>query len=190
MLHLSQDPEADALISSDPLALLIGMVLDQQIPLEKAFAGPAELRRRLGGALDARAIAEMDPDALITAFGERPALHRLPAANAGRVQALCRQIVDDYDGDAAAVWTTAGSGQELLKRLKALPGFGEHKARIFVALLGKQLAVRPRGWKDAAGDFAQAGSRRSVADITDEVTLKEVRAYKQQMKARAKAAQT
>jgi uncharacterized HhH-GPD family protein len=181
-LHLSGDPDADELISREPLALLIGMVLDQQIPLEKAFAGPAVLRRRLG------AIADMDPDALVAAFVERPAIHRFPAANAKRVQALCRLVVDEYGGDAAAIWTTAGSGAELLRRLKRLPGFGEQKAKIFLALLGKQLAVRPDGWRQAAGDFAEEGSRRSVADITDPASLGEVRAWKQQMKARAKAA--
>lgn len=187
-LRLSGDLEADQLISIDPLALLIGMVLDQQIPLEKAFAGPAELRRRLGGTLDAEAIATMDPDGLVAAFVARPALHRFPAANAKRVQALCRALVDDYGADAASVWTGAADGRDLLKRVRALPGFGDHKAKIFVALLGKQLAVQPRGWKQAAGEFAEPNSRRSVADITDEQSLGEVRAYKQQMKARAKAA--
>lgn len=188
-LHIAQDPEADELVSNDPLALLIAMVLDQQIPLEKAFSGPAELRRRLGAPLDAAIIAAMPPDDLVAAFVDRPALHRFPAANAARVQALCRLIVDDYGGAAAAVWTSAASGQELLMRIKALPGFGEQKAKIFVALLGKQLGVQPQGWAAAAGDFAEPGSRRSVADIIDETTLGEVRAYKQQMKARAKAAQ-
>ncbi|MDQ6783212.1 MAG: Fe-S cluster assembly protein HesB [Actinomycetota bacterium] len=184
MLHLSQDPASDQLISEDPLALLIGMVLDQQIPLEKAFAGPAELCRRLGGPLDAGVIAAMDPDALIAAFVDRPALHRFPAANAKRVQALCQILVDDYGGDAASVWNGARSGKELLRRVRALPGFGEQKAKIFVALLGKQMAVRPRGWKQVAGEFAESGSRRSVADITDDASLREVRAYKQQIKLR------
>jgi len=187
-LHLSGNAEADRLISDDPLALLIGMVLDQQIPLERAFAAPAELRRRLGGSLDAASVAAMDPDEFIAAFVERPALHRFPAANAKRVQSLCRLVVDDYDGDAAAVWTTARTGPELVARVKALPGFGEQKAKIFVALLGKQLAVRPRGWRAAAGAFAEAGSHRSIADITDEASLTQVRSYKRQMKAQAKAA--
>lgn len=187
-LHLSGDPEADELISRDPLALLIGMVLDQQIPLEKAFSGPAVLRQRLGGTFDAETIADMNPDKLVDLFVERPAIHRFPAANAKRVQALCRLVVDEYGGDAAAVWSTAGSGDELVRRLKKLPGFGEQKAKIFLALLGKQLQVRPTGWEKAAGDFAEQGSRRSVADITDPVTLGEVRAYKQQLKAKAKAA--
>jgi uncharacterized HhH-GPD family protein len=186
-LHLAQDAEADALLSEDPLALLIGMVLDQQIPLEKAFAGPAELRRRLGGTLDAETIAAMDPDTLVAVFVARPALHRFPAANAKRVQALCRAVVDDYGGDAARVWEGAADGEDLLRRVRALPGFGEQKAKIFVALLGKQLAVQPRGWQQAAGPFSEPGSRRSVADITDERTLGEVRAYKQQVKARARA---
>jgi uncharacterized HhH-GPD family protein len=186
-LHLAQDAEADALLSEDPLALLVGMVLDQQIPLEKAFAGPAELRRRLGGAFDAETIAAMDPDALVAAFVSRPALHRFPAANAKRVQALCQVLVEDYGGDAAMVWKGAADGADLLTRVRALPGFGEQKAEIFVALLGKQLAVQPRGWQEAAGPFSEPGSRRSVADITDEQTLGEVRAYKQQMKARARA---
>ena len=187
-LRLSGDVEADQLISVDPLALLIGMVLDQQIPLEKAFAGPAELRRRLDGTLDTETIASMDPDTLVAAFVARPALHRFPAANAKRVQALCQALVDDYGGDAASVWTGARDGKDLLKRVRALPGFGEHKAKIFVALLGKQLAVQPRGWKQAAGEFAEPGSRRSIADITDERSLEEVRTYKQQMKAKARAA--
>lgn len=187
-LFLSGDAEADELITVDPLALLIGMVLDQQIPLEKAFAGPAELRRRLGGTLDAETIATMDPDALVDAFVARPALHRFPAANAKRVQALCRSVVDDYGGDAASVWTGASDGKDLLKRVNALPGFGERKAKIFLALLGKQLAVQPRGWKQAAGEFAKPNSRQSVADITDERSLGEVRAYKQKMKAKARAA--
>ncbi|MDQ2728925.1 MAG: Fe-S cluster assembly protein HesB [Actinomycetota bacterium] len=186
-LHLAQNEEADRLITENPLALLIGMVLDQQIPLEKAFAGPVELRRRLGGTLDAEAIASMDPDALVAAFVARPALHRFPAANAKRVQALCRSVVDDYGGDAASVWTGAADGKDLLKRVNALPGFGERKAKIFVALLGKQLAVQPRGWKQAAGEFAKSGSRQSVADITDQRSLGEVRAYKQKMKAKAAA---
>lgn len=187
-LQLAQDPDADRLISEDPLALLIGMVLDQQIPLEKAFAGPAELRRRLGGSLDAASLASMDPDALVAAFVERPALHRFPAANAQRVQALCRLVVDDYAGDAGRIWSTAEDGGELLRRVRALPGFGERKARIFVGLLGKQLDVTPPGWQEAAGDFGQPGTHRSIADITDEASLGAVRAFKQDMKARAKAA--
>jgi uncharacterized HhH-GPD family protein len=187
MLHLSQDDAADRLLSDDPLALLIGMVLDQQIPLEKAFAGPLELQARLGRSLDAGAIAAMDPEALVAEFCERPALHRFPAANARRVHQLCRIVVDDWDGEAAAIWLTAPDGAELYRRIKALPGFGEQKARIFVGLVGKQLGVRPPGWEEAAGRFGQAGTYFSVADIVDEESLGKVRATKQQMKAAAKS---
>lgn len=187
-LHLSQDPGADALLSEDPLALLIGMVLDQQQPLERAFSAPRDLRDRLGGRLDAAELAAADPERLAAVFAERPALHRFPTSNATRVQALCRVLVDEYGGDAARVWETAADGAELHRRVLALPGFGEQKARIFVALLGKQLGVRPPGWREAAGPYGEEGSRRSVADITDPTTLAEVRAHKQEQKARAKAA--
>jgi uncharacterized HhH-GPD family protein len=189
-LHLAQDEAADALLSSDPLALLIGMVLDQQIPLEWAFSGPLRLKERLGGQLDVAQIAEMDPDDLVKVFAERPAIHRFPGANAKRVQQLCQLIVEDYGGEAAAIWKGAKSGQELYARIKALPGFGEQKARIFIGLLGKQLGVRPSGWKDAAGQFGRSGTHYSVADITDGASLLRVRAHKQEMKAAAKAAQT
>ncbi|HET7407816.1 MAG TPA: HhH-GPD-type base excision DNA repair protein [Mycobacteriales bacterium] len=183
---LAQDPDADALLTRSPLALLIGMVLDQQIPLEKAFRGPLVLAERIGD-LDAARIADYDEDALVAAFATPPALHRFPKAMAARVQELCRQLVASYDGDAAHVWTTARDGNELLRRVRGLPGFGEQKARIFVALLGKQLGVRPRGWREAAGTFGKAGSHLSVADIVDAESLGRVRAYKQQMKSAAKA---
>jgi uncharacterized HhH-GPD family protein len=186
-LFLSGDAEADALLSKDPLALLIGMVLDQQVPLEKAFKSPFDLRDRLEGRLDVGALASMDPDALAEVFSERPALHRFPKSMAGRVQELCVLIVDNYHGDAAAIWTSAADGKELLANVKALPGFGEQKARIFVALLGKQLGIRPPGWEKAAGPFGEAGSFRSVADIQSPETLAKVRQYKQKMKAKAKA---
>jgi len=186
-LSLAQEPEADKLLSRDPLALLIGMVLDQQVPLERAFSAPRDLKQRLGRNLDARELAAMDPDQLAAVFCQRPALHRFPAANAKRVQQLCRIVVDDYGGKAADVWTTAKTGEELLRRIKALPGFGEQKARIFVGLLGKQLGVRPSGWREAAGAFGQPGTHMSVADITDSESLGRVRAYKQQRKAAAKA---
>jgi len=185
-LYLSGDAAADDLLSTDPLALLIGMVLDQQVPLEKAFKSPFDLQERLGGALEAAALASMDPDPLAAVFAERPALHRFPRSMAGRVQELCTLIVDSYDGDAAAVWTSAADGKELLANVRALPGFGEQKARIFVALLGKQLGVRPTGWEKASGPFGEAGSFRSVADIDSPETLAKVRQYKQKMKARAK----
>jgi len=188
-ITLSLHPAADALLSRDPLALLIGMVLDQQVPLEKAFRGPFDLQQRLGvKKLDAAALAEMDADELIAAFVRPPALHRYPAAMAGRVQQLCRLLVSDYGGKADRVWRKASDGADLLARVKALPGFGEQKARIFVALLGKQLGVDVPGWRAAAEPFGEEGSRRSVADITGPESLAEVRAYKQQMKAAAKAA--
>jgi uncharacterized HhH-GPD family protein len=187
-LRLSGNPAADKLLSKDPLALLIGMVLDQQIPLEWAFAGPEELRSRLGHDLDAKELAEMDPDTLAAAFSARPALHRYPGSMAGRVQELCRMLVDRYEGRADAVWKGATSGTDLLTRVRDLPGFGEQKAKIFVALLGKQLGVTPTGWRDVSEPFGDPGSFRSVADITDPVSLDRVRAFKQDMKAKAKAA--
>ena len=187
-LRLSQHAEADALLSRDPLALLIGMVLDQQIPLEWAFRGPLTLQQRLGGRLDAAEIAGMDPDELTAAFAGPPAVHRFPAANAKRVQELCRILVEQYGGKAANVWKKAADGADLLGRVKALPGFGDQKARIFVALLGKQLGVRPTGWQDAAGAYGVDGSFMSVADIVDGESLLRVRLYKQEKKAAAKAA--
>jgi uncharacterized HhH-GPD family protein len=186
-LYLSGDPDADALLGDDPLALLIGMVLDQQIPLERAFRSPYDLRDRLGGTLDAGAIAAMDPDALAAVFSEKPALHRFPSSMAGRVQEVCRVVVDQYGGDAAGIWTTAADGQELLANVRALPGFGVQKARIFVALLGKQLGVRPSGWRQASTPFGDAGTSFSIADIDSPATLEKVRRHKQQLKAEAKA---
>ena len=185
-LCLAQDEAADELLTTDPLALLIGMVLDQQFPLERAFAGPWVLTQRLGRSLDARELAELDPEELAAAFAKPPVIHRFPGSMAGRVQQLCRQLVDAYGGDAAAVWRDAKTGDELFRRLRALPGFGEQKARIFLALLGKQRGVRPRGWREAAGPYGEDGAKRSVADITSPETLLEVRAYKKQMKAAAK----
>jgi uncharacterized HhH-GPD family protein len=187
-LHLAQDPDADKLLSEDPLALLIGMVLDQQIPLEWAFKGPLMLRDRLGGPLDAADIAGRDPEELASLFSQRPALHRYPGSMAKRVQELAVRIVEDHGGDPAAVWNEARDGTDLYRRVKALPGFGEQKARIFVALLGKQLGVRPKGWEQAAGEYGKKGTRKSVADITDPATLDEVRAYKSEQKQAAKAA--
>jgi len=189
-LHLSGDAAADDLLSRDPLALLIGMVLDQQILLELAFRGPAELASRLEitPPFDAGQLAAMDPEELATAFSTRPALHRYPGSMAGRVQAMCRTIVDEYGGNAAAIWKTAPDGKELRRRIQALPGFGEQKARIFVALLGKQLGVRPTGWEDASSPFGDPGTYRSIADIVDAQSLATVREFKQAMKAAAKAA--
>ncbi len=185
--YLARVPAADELLDADPLALLIGMLLDQQIPLEKAFAGPYVLKERLGGELDAAAIASYEPEAFAAIFSRTPAIHRFPSAMAARVQTLCRMVVEQYDGVAGTVWSTAANGDELLKRLAALPGFGKQKAQIFLALLAKQHGVKAKGWREAAGDFGKAGSYKSVADIVDEESLGRVRAYKQDMKAKAKA---
>ena len=181
------EPEANELLTRSPLALLIAMLLDQQVSLERAFSAPLDLVRRLGHEPTTAELAEFDPDALALIFSERPALHRYPRAMAARVQDLARLIMEQYDGDAARVWESAESGAELLEQVAALPGFGAQKAQIFVALLGKQLGVRPPGWREAAGTFGGEGTRFSVADITDEESLGEVRSYKQAMKAAAKA---
>ncbi|GAC1611815.1 MAG: HhH-GPD-type base excision DNA repair protein [Mycobacteriales bacterium] len=183
-LQVTGDPASDQLISTDPLALLMAMLLDQQIPMEKAFRGPAVLRERLGS-LDPVRIAE-HPD-LAGVFAAPPAIHRFPGSMATRVQQLCRTLVAEYDGDAAAVWTGVGSGTQLLSRLEALPGFGRQKAQIFVALLGKRRGVRPRGWRAAAGPYGDQGAYRSVADVTSPDSLQKVRAFKQAAKAAAKA---
>ncbi|MEV8552488.1 HhH-GPD-type base excision DNA repair protein [Streptomyces glaucescens] len=188
-LRLAQDPDADALLGRSPLAALVGMLLDQQIPMEWAFKGPATIARRLGADdLDAHEIAAHDPEAFAALLSEKPAVHRYPGSMAQRIQRLCQYLVETYDGDAEAVWQDAGSGRELLGRLQELPGFGKQKAQIFLALLGKQLGVRPDGWQEAAGDYGQPGTFRSVADITGPQSLAKVRAHKQEMKAAAKAA--
>ncbi|MGP4007920.1 HhH-GPD-type base excision DNA repair protein [Streptomyces sp. 4N124] len=190
-LHLAQDPEADALLGRSPLAALTGMLLDQQIPMEWAFKGPATIAQRMGADdLDAHDIATRDPEAFAALLSEKPAVHRYPGSMAGRIQQLCRYLVEHYDGDAEAVWKGVDSGTELLKRLQDLPGFGKQKAQIFLALLGKQLGVQPTGWREAAGAYGEAKSFRSVADITGPDSLAKVRAHKQEMKAAAKAAKT
>jgi uncharacterized HhH-GPD family protein len=186
-MFLATTDEANALLEHEPLAVLIGMLLDQQIPMEKAFTSPAVLKQRMGGTLDATAIAAADPDELEELFRRPPALHRFPAAMAKRVQELARVLVDDFDGRAENVWRDAGSGTELVARVGRLPGFGPQKARIFTALLGKQFGIRPAGWREAAGDYGEDGATRSVADVVDAASLKQVRAYKQQVKAAAKA---
>jgi len=187
-LYLATDPAADELLATDPLALLIGMLLDQQIPLEKAFSSPYVLTQRLGVTrLDATAIADHDPEDFVRVFSTPPALHRFPAAMAERTQKLGQVIVDEFGGDPASVWTAAKTGADLVKRVGRLPGFGKQKAQIFVALLGKQFEVRPKGWREAAGEFGVARSYKSVADITDPSSLAKVRDYKKQLKAAAKA---
>ena len=188
-LPLTGVPDADALLEADPLALLIGMLLDQQVPMEKAFRGPYDLKERMGGQLDAGAIATMDGEEFAALFKGPPALHRYPTSMAGRTQVLCRRLADEYGGNASAVWATAATGQELFANLKALPGFGEQKARIFIALLAKRLGITPPGWDDVAGPYARVG-HFSVADIDGPDALAAVRRHKQAMKAAAKAANT
>ncbi|TDV41426.1 HhH-GPD-type base excision DNA repair protein [Actinophytocola oryzae] len=187
-IWLTTDSEANELLEREPLALLIGMLLDQQITIEVAFLGPKKILDRIGS-MDAHTIAEYDPEKFAALCSTPPAIHRFPGSMAKRIQALCQGLVAEYDGDAAGVWTAGDpSGAEVLKRLKALPGYGEVKARIFLALLGKQRGLTAKGWQKAAGEFAKKGSHLSVADITDEASLQKVRAYKKQMKAAAKAA--
>jgi len=181
-LHLSQDADADALLTRDPFALLIGMVLDQQVPLEWAFAAPHELQRRLGRPLDPADIAAMDPEALASIFAAKPALHRYPGSMAARVHELSRIVTERYGGDVTNIWRHAVSGAELFGRVKELPGFGEQKSKIFVALLGKQLGVRPEGWRQVSAPFGDVGSFRSVADITGPDTLLKVRTVKAEHK--------
>lgn len=184
-LMIAQDAEADALLSSNPFALLVGMLLDQQYPMEQAFRGPAKIASRLG-TLDPRVIAEHDPESFADLAATPPAIHRYGRSMAARVQQLAQVVVDEYDGDAAQIWTTASDTAELLKRLKALPGYGDQKARIFAALLAKQLGVRPHGWREAIGPYAEDGSFRSVADVVDATSLQKVRDFKKQAKAAAK----
>jgi uncharacterized HhH-GPD family protein len=187
-LHLAQDPEADELLGRSPLAALVGMLLDQQVPMEWAFKGPATIAQRLGADdLDAHDIAAKDPEAFAALLSEKPAVHRYPGSMAKRIQQLCQYLVEHYDGDAEGVWRGVDSGAELLKRLVELPGFGKQKAQIFLALLGKQLGVRPSGWREAAGSYGEPKSYRSVADITGPESLAKVRAHKQELKAAAKA---
>lgn len=184
-LCIAQDVDADKLLTEEPLALLLGMLLDQQIAMETAFRGPAKLRDRLGH-LDPGKIADMDPEAFAVVMATPPAVHRFPGSMGGRVQALCRALGEQYGGDAAAVWSDARTGEEFLARMKSLPGFGDQKARIFVALLGKQLKVRPQGWREAAGSYGD-DQLRSVADVTGPETLRKVRTYKREAKAAARA---
>lgn len=177
----TEDPAANHLLETDPLALLIGLVLDQQVKMEKAFGGPYELKKRLGH-LDVRKIASMDPDKLNAVFRERPALHRFPGSMATRVQALCQVIVKDYGADAGSVWREARDGDDLAARIKKLPGFGEMKVKILVAILAKRFGVKPRGWEKHAADW------HTVADVDSVETMAQAREVKREMKAKAKAA--
>jgi uncharacterized HhH-GPD family protein len=185
-LWMTKEPEANALLDREPLALLIGMLLDQQIPMEVAFAGPYKIVNRIG-TLDARTIADHDPEKFATLCTTPPAIHRFGGVMARRVQALCQHLVDRYDGDTAAIWTRGEpDGAEILRRLKALPGYGEQKAKIFLALLGKQRGLAAAGWREAAGAYGEEGSHRSIADVTDEASLAEVRSFKKAAKAAAR----
>lgn len=184
-LAVTGDDDADQLLRDDPLALLLGMLLDQQIPMEWAFIGPHRLKERLGGDLDAAAIASMDPDKLVEVFQQKPSLHRYPKSMGQRTQKLCQHLVEHHGGDASEIWTGAADGADLLKRLKALPGFGEEKSKIFTALLAKRFGIRPGGWEQAAGRFSDE-HHRSVADIDTPDALEQVRAYKQELKSKGK----
>ncbi|MEV0270740.1 HhH-GPD-type base excision DNA repair protein [Hamadaea sp. NPDC050747] len=187
-LFLAQEPAADEMLATDPLALLIGMLLDQQQPLEKAFAGPYRLAERLGVEhLDAAAIAGHDPEEFARIFAVPPAIHRYHGSMAQRTQQLCQAVADVYDGDAGRIWGEAADGKDLFNRLTALPGYGKQKAHILIALLGKQLGVQPDGWREAAGAYGEVGSFRSAADIVDAASLTKVREYKKAAKAAAKA---
>jgi uncharacterized HhH-GPD family protein len=188
-LQIAQDLAADSLLARDPFALVVGMTLDQQYPMEHAFRGPQKLVDRLGtDHLDLGLIAGYDPEAFANLAATPPAIHRYGRSMAGRVQQLAQVILDEYDGDAARIWSTAKTGAELKARLQALPGWGEMKAKIFIALLGKQLGVRPRGWREAAGEYGENKSTRSVADVRDAASLQRVRDFKKAAKAEARAA--
>jgi uncharacterized HhH-GPD family protein len=184
-LYVTGDPEADRLLMDDPLALLVGMLLDQQVPMEWAFIGPYRLRERMGGTLDAKLIAAMPPEELEKIFKGPRALHRFPGSMAKRTQQMAQHLVDGYGGEAEALWRDASTGDELLARLKAVPGFGEEKAKIFTALLAKRFGVRPPGWEAAAGVFSD-DSPRSVADSDSAEALEQVRQWKRAMKAKGK----
>ncbi|MFP5372153.1 MAG: HhH-GPD-type base excision DNA repair protein [Actinomycetes bacterium] len=186
---IAQDAAADELLGRDPLALLVGMLLDQQFPMERAFGAPRLLADRLGvQALSARALAGMDPEELTAMFRGPPALHRYPGSMAGRTQELCRLLVERYDGRPEGLWADVPDGATLLARLGELPGFGAQKSKIMLALLGKQYGITPPGWREAAGDYGADGARRSVADVTGPGSLAEVRAFKQEQKSAARAA--
>ncbi|MCU1453275.1 MAG: HhH-GPD family protein [Acidimicrobiales bacterium] len=184
-LAVTGDPTADRLVNADPLALLLGMLLDQQVPMEWAFRSPATLKGRLGDRFNPAAIAAMDPEDLVAVFCEKPALHRYPAAMARRAHEVCVHLVEHYDGDAGKLWKGARDGQVLFDRIRALPGFGQEKAQIFLALLAKRMGKRPAGWEQAAGPFAD-GEPRSVADISSREAFAEVRAWKQEQKRQGK----
>ena len=184
-IHITGDDTADKVLSDDPFALLLGMLLDQQFPMERAFAGPAKILDRFG-TLEPAAIAAADPEKFAELCATPPAIHRYGRSMAGRAQELATQVVELYGGDASRIWTEASSGADLVKRVMALPGFGKQKAQIFTALIAKQVGVRPEGWEQAVGDYSLEGYR-SVADVVDADSLQKVRDYKKQKKAAARA---
>ena len=186
-LRLTGFPEADQLLTDDDNALLIGMVLDQQVPMEKAFSGPLVIAQRMGGRLDVAKIAAMSEEEFVGLCSERPAIHRFPAAMAKRIRQVCQALTEDYDGEAANIWKDVRSGDELKAKLTRLPGFGADKAAIFTAVLGKQRGITPDGWQTAAGYYGEPGTFRSVADIVDEDSLQKVRETKKSVKAAKKA---
>jgi uncharacterized HhH-GPD family protein len=186
-LCIAQDERADQVLSEHPFALLAGMLLDQQFPMERAFAGPAKILERFGS-IEPTDVAAADPQEFRDLCSQPPAIHRFPGSMAERVQALAAHVVEHYDGDTSRLWTEGASGAELFRRLTALPGFGKQKAQIFVALLGKQLGVRPEGWEPVAGDYAEPGSFRSVADVVDDASLQRVRDFKKAAKSKARPA--
>jgi len=183
-LQIAQEPNADAVLNEHPFALVAGMMLDQQFPMEHAFRGPWKVLERFG-TLDPEAIATADPDAFAELCATPPAIHRYGRSMAGRLQELARHVVEEYDGDASRIWSEARTGDALFARVKALPGFGEQKAKIFVSLLAKQLDVKPRGWTTVVGDYGKKGFR-SVADVVDAESLQKVRDFKKAAKAAAK----
>lgn len=187
-IPITGDTEADRLLVEDPLALLIGMLLDQQVPMEWAFKGPATLRDRLDGRLDAQAIAAMDPEDFVAICAAKPAIHRFPASMGRRIWELCSALVEHFGGDASKVWGDAADGADLYDRLRSLPGYGDEKAKIFIAILGKRLGVAPEGWELAAAPFSDA-QPRSVADVADAESLTAVREWKKAMKAAKKSKQ-
>ncbi|KRB73283.1 Fe-S cluster assembly protein HesB [Nocardioides sp. Root190] len=184
-IHITDDPDADELLTTNPFALLVGMMLDQQYPMEHAFMGPQKVIGRFGS-FDPAAIAAADPEEFAAICATTPAIHRFPGSMSARLQELARIVTEEYDGDASRIWTEAADGKDLAKRLQALPGFGAQKVKIFVALVAKQLDVRPTGWEKAAGDYSLEGFR-SVADVVDPASLQKVREYKKAAKAAAKA---
>jgi len=184
-LNITGDPKADAVLDEHPFALLTGMLLDQQFPMERAFAGPAKVKERFG-TLDPAAIAAADPEEFSALCAQPPAVHRYPGSMAGRIQTLASFVESEYGGQPERMWSDVTTGQELLHRVQELPGFGRQKSQVFVALLAKQLGVRPEGWEQAAGSYSERGGFRSVADVVDSVSLERVRAFKKEQKAKSR----